>query len=479
MEERLDGRPWWKALLTWQALMAAFVVFEMLAFCTRHYDPFYGDRLWPQIGMPLTIAFAAVVLAQPGLRKRAGMLWMALYFLWYVAVLILNRWFFAYEYADFRLVLYRLLFTTLVCYPLGSLLADEARKQAARIVFGALTGAFAVLSAVAVFCVVTQTLWHTPYMHGALGLAQEGSTGLRLYLFAHPNISGAALMMTLLLSVYLWLTAKRPAAKAWHALCCLSQFLALALTISRASMVGASAGVGLLPFLWIRGRMRMSRPRLSWLAGAGCALLAAALCYASMSLVVWGTGKIVQTADALSQTAVSGEEGGQPASSSEDSADSPAAPAQRGLTSGLSTVSYRVEMWRAALRAVAASPSLLVKGATLERLMLTVNAQADGRRYVHLHNTYLTVLVGMGLPGLLLMLGFLFLLARCSFRLILCPDRAVSLGERFLPAILLGSLLVGLMEPFYFAGQYFMDRLFYLVAGFIVATACGKVKPKH
>jgi len=26
-------------------------------------------------------------------------------------------------------------------------------------------------------------------------------------------------------------------------------------------------------------------------------------------------------------------------------------------------------------------------------------------------------------------------------------------------------------EPFYFTGQYFMDRLFFLVAGFVVAKA--------
>ena len=479
--------PSWKKWCTWQTLMAAFVVCEMLAFCARHYGAFYLDRLWPQTGQPLTVGFAAIVLSRADVRKRPGMRWMIAYFLWYLAVLIINRWFLAYEFAGFRLVLYRLLFVTLVCYPLGWELA--ARRRAARAVFCTLTGALAVMSAIGLFCVVFQTRWYTPLRHGAVGLLMEEFTGLRLYLFAHPNIAGAALMMTMLLCVYLWLTAARRAAKVWHGLCFALHFLALALTVSRTSMIAASAGLALLPFLWVYGRLRASRPLLSWVAGIGCAALAVAICYGSLTLVVWGAGRVVQIPDAPADVGISAEASVEasveasaeiPVEASADARESPvdllSQREQLGITSLLSG---RTVIWDAALRTVAAYPTLLLKGATLERLMLTVRSQAPApgiESFVHLHSSYLTVLIGMGLPGFLLLAGFLVLLARRSLRLMLCTD--AGLGERFLPAVLLGSVIVAMAEPFYFTGQYFMDRLFFLAAGFVMAEAYRKNAPR-
>ncbi|MCL2812517.1 MAG: O-antigen ligase family protein [Clostridia bacterium] len=438
--------PFWKKYCTWQTLMALFVVYEMLALCARHYNSFYIDRLWPQIGFPLTIGFAGAVLSRANMRNRPGMRWLIAYFFWYLAVLIINRWYLAHEFTDFRLVLYRLLFVTLVCYPLGNELAT--RQRTARAVFCTLAGAMAVMAAIGFFCVVFQTHWYAPYRHGAVGLLMERGTGLRLYLFAHPNIAGAALMMTMLLCVYLWLTAKCRVAKVWHGLCFVFHFLALALTMSRAAMQAASAGMALLPFLWVFDRMRASRPRLAWLAGIASAALGAALCFAGLNLVTRGAGNILQM-DFLSQ---------------------------REQLGNTSLFSGRPPVWGAALRTLGSYPTLLIKGATLERLMLTVRSQvpdvAGWGWAVHLHNTYLTVLVGMGLPAFLLLLGFLWRLAQSSLRLIL--RAGASFGQRFLPAILLGSLLVGMMEPFFFTGQYFVDRLFFIVAGIIVVIAGGK-----
>jgi len=455
--------PFWKKYCTWQTLMAVFVVYEMLAFCARHYGSFYIDRLWPQIGLPLTVAFAAIVLSRADARKRPGMRWLIAFFFWYLAVLIINRWFLAHEFADFRLVLYRLLFATLVCYPLGCELASDTRRKTGRVVFCVLTGALAVMSAIGFFCVVLQTHWYAPFEHGAVGLLAEEFTGLRLYLFAHPNIAGAALMMTMLLCVYLWLTATRRAAKVWHALCFVFHFLALALTVSRTSMLAASAGMALLPFLWVYDRVRASpRKKLSWPAGLACAALAAAICYACLSLVGWGTLQFAQMPGASAEAFI--EE------APED------LPAQRDLLDNLNTLNGRTVIWDAAMRTIAAYPTLLLKGATLERLMLTVKARAPGvEAYLHLHNSYLTVLIGMGLPAFLLLMGFLLLLARRSLRLMLCSS--AGLGARFLPAILLGCLIVGVAEPFFFTGQYFMDRLFFLLAGFVVMKSATPTLP--
>jgi len=460
------NQSFWKKYCTWQTLMAVFVVYEMLALCARHYDSFYIDRLWPQIGLPLTIGFAGAVLSRANMRNRPGVGWLIAYFFWYLAVLIINRWYLAHEFADFQLVLHRLLFVTLVCYPLGTELAT--RPGMARVVFGILTGAMAIMAAIGFFCVVFQTHWYAPFQHGAVGLLVEEGTGLRLYLFAHPNIAGAALMMTMLLCVYLWLTAKWRAAKVWHGLCFVFHFLALALTMSRAAMLAASAGLAMLPFLWVLDRMRLSRPRLAWLAGIACAGLAVALCFASLNLVAWGTGKFVQVPAA--QAEVAEEEPGQ--NTTLDLLSQREQMVETNLLSG------RDVIWGAALRTVAAYPTLLIKGATLERLMLTVKSQAPDDEmvtvWVHLHNTYLTVLIGMGLPGFLLLLGFLWLLARCCLGLI--QRAGASLGQRFLPAIVVGCLLVGMMEPFFFTGQYFVDRLFFIVAGLIVVMAKGECK---
>lgn len=469
-----DARPlsFWKKTCTWQTLMAVFVVYEMLAFCARHYDTFYIDRLWPQIGLPLTVAFAAVALSKAGVRKRPGMGWLIAYFFWYLAVLIINRWYLAYEFASFRLVLYRLLFTTLVCYPLGCELAEDAGRRMARAVFGTLTGGLAVMSAVGFFCVVFQTHWYAPYEHGAVGLLAEEYTGFRLYLFAHPNMAGAALMMSMLLCVYLWLTAKCRGAKGWHGLCFVFHFLALALTVSRTSMLAASVGIALLPFLWAYDRTRASRPRLSWLAGIACAGLAAVICYAGLSLAHWGTMQFARMPAASAETSAI-ESVDDQALEADALADFPA---QRDQLTYLENLTGRTVIWSAALRTIAAYPTLLIKGATLERLMLTVESQApEIKGFLHLHNAYLTVLIGMGLPALLLLLGFLILLARYSWRLMMCSG--ASLGQRFLPAILLGSLIVGMAEPFYFTGQYFMDRLFFLVAGFVVTASIKR--PSH
>ncbi len=485
MIAKVTGHPLWKRLFCWQTLLILFATCETLAIATRHYDPLYIERLWPQISLPLTIALAAIVLCKPDMRSRPGMRWMLLYFLWYLAVLIVNRWFLAYEFRDFQLTLYRLLFTTLVCFPMGCLLSEDARRKAARAVFCTITSAFALLGALGSYCVIAQTRIYTPYGHGSIGLGLEQSTGIRLYLFSHPNIAGAALAMTLLLTLYLLLTARSRTARIGHALCCLTQFLALSLTLSRTSMLGASVGIALLPFLIVWDKTRDSRPRIAWLLSLISAAAAVALAMACMNLIVWGTGQIAQMdiPAASEQTAeenAAAEQADTPAeadTSDPSLAQDMSAPTQRGMFDHLLQAGGRSSIWATGLRTLASYPTLLLKGATLERLMVTVNARApEGKEYVHLHSSYLTVLIGLGLPGVLLLIGFLFLLARSSLRLVYCRDGSVGLGERFLPGIFLASLVIAGMEPFFFTGEYFMDRLFYILAGFVVATAHSKLK---
>ncbi len=513
--DRADTFPRWKRFFTWPWLMALFAVLETLAICTRHYDPFYIERIWPQIGMPLTIAFAALAISKAELRRHPGTRWMALYFLWYLAVLILNRWFLAYEFADFRLVLYRLLFTTLVCFPLGIALGH--RRRLARAVFSAFTAAFALLGAIGIYCVLAQTHWYTPYHHGALGLGFEASTGLRLYLFAHPNISGAALMMALLLSLYLCLTGRGLISRLWHGLCCLPMFVALGLTVSRTSMLATAAAIGILAFLAVQ-RWRLPRRRwIVWGASLVGAALAAALCFASLHLVNTVALRLITANASVEEIAQAQTSAAAPldspveyfpsdnADSSADDTDTttddtvpatddavPAAdnaetsapalrfptdnldgqltvPVQRELSgTDMRTIASRLRIWTRALNVVAENPRILLRGTTLERLMLVIDYPPP-ERFVHLHNSYLTVLLSMGVIGFALMLCFLWGLGRASLRRMFSRDASVGLGERFLPAIFVACLLIGFLEPFYFTGQYFMDRLFYILAGFVMA----------
>jgi O-antigen ligase len=271
--------------------------------------------------------------------------------------------------------------------------------------------------------------------------------------------------------------------------------VALGLTESRTATLAFAAGMAFIPFLWIRQRMRSRSPGLAWLVGILCAGLMAVVCALGLNAV----GSLPQMMQLASASAAAPAEAayGQGASAEAQvdsssplatdaagTADIIAAPTappvvaqpQRGLLEGVTTLNSRTEIWSAALRTIASNPSMLLRGVTMERVMLTVAPQVpEEHPFVHLHNSYLEALLGMGLPGFGLLLAMLWVFGRASLRLMLDVGETTDLGTRFLPAVLVASLIIGMMEPFYFSGQYFMDRLFFIVAGLVVALA-GRLK---
>ncbi len=428
-----------KSALSWQSLMALFVVVESILFTTRVYtNHLYIVTYWRQLGIPLITAFAAIALIRSRGRWRSGVWIAALYFAWYVAAVVLNGRFFSEEFSDYERSVYRLLFVALVCFPLGGLLRDGNRERCMRFVFCASTAWITCLSAAGIYCALSQTTWVSPANGAVLGVFDSGS-GYRLQLFIHANISAAPMATSLPLSVYLFLSAKHGAEKIWHMLCAGILFVALALTVSRTSIAAASVALALLPFLLLQKRLCRASAAKRWFISVAGAGVSAALCYAGSQIVTWIVAEKIIS--------------------------------QRGLFAELHTVGSRFVAWDGAMRGIAANPSILFRGTTYERVMVAVNpfVQRADVQLGNMHNSYLQVLMAAGLPGLILLMTWLVQIMRGSFRLALHADASIGTAERFLPAVLLASVIIGTMEALFFSGQYAADRIFFLVAGYVMA----------
>ena len=118
---------------------------------------------------------------------------------------------------------------------------------------------------------------------------------------------------------------------------------------------------------------------------------------------------------------------------------------QRPIQLDSSILSGRQYVWLGALRVLQSNPWYLLYGISVVQPMLLVNPLTGVElSYYHMHCMYLQVLVECGIPGLILLMMFLWRFARCAWKLM--RDGSKPLWMRTLPVLPICILVAELVE---------------------------------
>lgn len=496
-----------KKLFSWPMALLLMVWVDMLTYSFSRYAYwiYYDVHVW--IALPAAIGCTAILCIQPSLQKRWDVRLLWGFIAWYIVVLAWNR---HLMNAEHRTTLYNLLLFLCVYFSLPYVLGEMGKGRAVRATFVLFSVLATALRVFALYAIWTQQQFLSPYTSLPIGFGGEGNA--RLMLFEHPNSAGCQSMLLLLLSIYLFLTSKRSLSKIYYVVAGMAAYLTLALTDSRTSMIGTSMALGLLAFLAVRHHMYRARPVWRWVVGIGVAGIAAAVSLLSFSqvfklattqpllvvllvlsaifavgaLAAWGLPKwlrmvrwrpsrrmlitcaagIVVLAALAFVVVVSRTPRQAPAEEGMQA---------RSLLPALAQMGGRMPIWKASMTALGDHPSVWVHGVAFGEVIPLVQPYVQGTdfMYPHTDNTYLNVLMATGVPGVLLLLAFLGMMARFGGRLFFDTGKSTTLGMRFLPVIVLACAVVAAQESFFIDSDSMQNRLFLLVSGYMMWQARG------
>lgn len=290
--------------------------------------------------------------------------------------------------------------------------------------------------------------------------------GPRLLDLWHPNVTACTLMIGIAFCLGCTFRAENNWKKGLLLAAAAAQFAALALTNSRTNILMTCALMaGVVFFEVFRGSWKQ-------LILGGVAVAAVFVGLFMLTDAIYGVNYEQIVAEYLEeQETESGfpeEETGEKSSPSEEKTEV-ALPSQSGQGSFLDdmkTLNGRTTIWSSAFRAVRWNPKLMVHGTAY--VGDAISAIEGCFPVEHAHNSWMQMLVGFGLPGLLLALYFTFLAVRGAAFVLLRLD--TEMWQKCVALLVLCLLMAGFLEPFLFAGNLFyhlINVIFFLCTGYV------------
>lgn len=303
--------------------------------------------------------------------------------------------------------------------------------------------------------------------------------GARLNVMWHPNMGACFFMIGIGFSAAFCMQTEKVWTKVLLVAAILLQFLAMALTNCRTTLLltGALLG-GIVFFLIFRG---------SWKQLLLGLLAAAVLLVGSFKLSGWvfrwnndrlvaafsvsqekteSVGNAihaepVQPDDPVAQATVAAEN----ASAAKADGILMGQNEQGSLSNDMRTLNGRTLIWYSALRAVRDNKALALWGT---EYVGTVISAYQFFPVVHSHNSWMEALMRMGLPGLLISLVFTAISVSCAVKLLFRKDTEV--WKKTIAMMTMCILVTGFLEPYLFITNVYyhvMDFLFFFCTGYL------------
>lgn len=352
-------------------------------------------------------------------------------------------------YWGYRSVIYGVLAFG-VCYQTAFGLSKKRLLTFLRLLLALWTLFMAGLSLVGIWA----ALYDQTITTAAGGVYRIGVTYSRLYLLTFCTNSGSNLALSLLAALIGMLLTRNPLGRVLYVLASLVQYAALGLTVARTAFISVSIALGLLLACGLMAKLRGKRlsERLVRLISF---ILAAALAAGSFLLLskspdLFGGVKeqVRSSTDVVESTDT--EEG----AGTEEAAATPAPRStntqstvqRRPITMDENMLTQRQFAWQAVYRYIRQHPETLLYGTSVVMPMAEVNPLADieNAAWDHAHNMYIQILLECGIPGIILLVLFLYSLARAALRLFFSKDK--PLWQRALPVIPICILISELAE---------------------------------
>ena len=352
-------------------------------------------------------------------------------------------------YWGYRSVIYGVLAFG-VCYQTAFGLSKKRLLTFLRLLLALWTLFMAGLSLVGIWA----ALYDQTITTAAGGVYRIGVTYSRLYLLTFCTNSGSNLALSLLAALIGMLLTRNPLGRVLYVLASLVQYAALGLTVARTAFISVSIALGLLLACGLMAKLRGKRLSeklvrlISFILAA--ALAAGSFLLLSKSPDLFGDVKeqVRSSTDVVESTDT--EEG----ADTEEAAATPAPRStntqstvqRRPITMDENMLTQRQFAWQAVYRYIRQHPETLLYGTSVVMPMAEVNPLADieNAAWDHAHNMYIQILLECGIPGIILLVLFLYSLARAALRLFFSKDK--PLWQRALPVIPICILISELAE---------------------------------
>ena len=287
--------------------------------------------------------------------------------------------------------------------------------------------------------------------------------GSRLTVFWHPNNSACYLMIGMGFGTALLMQAKKPLTRVLLALAVAVQFLAMALTNCRTTLLLTGALFGGLAFFRIfRGSWKQ------FVLGLLAAVLVLVGSFTlSGMLYQWNEDRILANISTLQEADTQDQpEAEAPYTVAADgqvimTTDNP----QGTLLDDMSTLNGRTYIWKSALQAVRDNKTLALWGT---EYIGTVVSVYNFFPVEHSHNSWMEVLLRSGIPGLLIALVFTGICAVSAVKLLL--NRETELWKKMIAMTTVCVMVTGFLEPYLFGGDAYyhaIDFVFFLGTGYL------------
>lgn len=334
-----------------------------------------------------------------------------------------------------------------VCYQTAFGLRKEALLSFLRLLLGLWTALATLLSLAGLWAALYDQVLSTP-MGGVYVLGLQDN---RLNLLTYCTDSASLLTLSLLAAVTGLLMTRRTPVRILYALCCVVLFVTLSLTVTRTAFITLGLSLGLVAACAALTGLRKVKAVPRWCRRALCLLLVAVFTVGMYQALNYTlelfNGAKVHLRAAAEETLVPLDEVAPPAETEAPAADAGNVEtlSQRPIQLDSSILSGRQYVWLGALRVLQSNPWYLLYGISVVQPMLLVNPLTGVElSYYHMHCMYLQVLVECGIPGLILLMMFLWRFARCAWKLM--RDGSKPLWMRTLPVLPICILVAELVE---------------------------------
>lgn len=284
--------------------------------------------------------------------------------------------------------------------------------------------------------------------------------GARLVAMWHPNITANIFLTAMGFCFYFAAMTPRRSRKALFLALSAMFFLLLCLTNSRTGAICACLLVAGAVFclIWKGGLPR-------FLLGAVAGLAALALLFTLYQAVFsLHEDRMIQsylqeqTASGTTPDLIVDDQSGQVGLHTEAS--------QNSIRDDLGTLNSRTSIWRTALQSIRQDPQILVRGTPDIGALLKIQHSWNP---THTHNSWLEILMGLGLPGLLGAMIFTALALWHGLRILFFGGH--SLPRKIIAVLVLCLLVSGVPENYLFLGPrdyQWANFLFFLCLGYLI-----------
>lgn len=354
--------------------------------------------------------------------------------------------------------------TYLLAFPYASVTEDSARQRGLKWI----TGIYIAVSLV--LCVYASMLYFDllpDWFHNEVRW-----DGARLLALWHPNICACLFMIGIALCLGLFFSCRKPYGKALLIFACAVQFLFLALTNCRTSILMTCALIGGIFFFgvyrggWLRAVLLAF---LALLLMLGLFILSGTLYEANETALIEKYASHLESEDSEQAPAVSAPSGSITIPVKTDSQTGEvtleSVNGQGSFMSDLKTLNGRTTIWQSALNALRDNKRILLFGT---EYVGTSISYYNPFPVVHGHNSWVEITFRTGLLGLIFALGFTWIGLRSAVTLIFDPK--TDMWKKSISMLTLCVMVAGALEPFLFSADisyHFLDFFFFICLGYL------------